>query len=195
MKAIFITAIIVVVILAVGVPVIYYAVNSGDSGISTSTIPTGQVVGTVKQVKKVVDTPKADAPVQDEEDDVSAKEMLAQIQSGETAAVPAVPSEKTGYSLNYLMEQRKKQAETTCQPLVDAAQKELDDAEAELALKREAYEKAREDMDEAIDGEDEDEIDDASDKLEKAQKAYDSAMQAKLDASSALVEARIKCVI
>jgi hypothetical protein len=192
MKAIFITAIIVVVILAIGVPVIYYAVNSGDSGVST-TIPTGQVVGTVNNVKKVVDTPTVDTAA-DEEDDISAKEMLAQIQSGDTAAVPTVPSEKTGFSLNYLIEQRKKQTEEKCQPLIDAAQKDLDDAEAELALKREAYEDAREDMDTAMDSEDEDEIDAASDKLEAAQKAYDAALTAKLDASSALVDARINCI-
>jgi len=193
MKAILITAIIVVVILAVGVPVIYYAVNSADSGVSTQTPPTGQVVGKVNHVERQDSVAKVEAPP---EEDISAKEMLAQIQSGETTpSTTAVPGDKVGYSLNYLIEQRKQEAATTCQPLVDAAQKKLDDAEAVVASKKDDYEAARDDLDDAIDAEDDDAIDDARDEVEAAKKAYEDALQKKFDANEELVDARINCVV
>ncbi|MBW2986711.1 hypothetical protein KY333_05060 [Candidatus Woesearchaeota archaeon] len=194
MKAILITAIIVVVILAVGVPVIYYAVNSADSGVSTGTIPTGQVVGAVNHVEKTEPIKTIDT---EPEEELSAKEMLAQIQSDDTPAAPtAVTSDKVGYSINYLIEQRKQQAEQTCQPLVDAAQKKLDDAEAVAESKKEAYDNARDDLDDAIDAEEDDDvIDDARDDVEAAKKAYEDALQDKFSANEDLVDARINCVV
>ena len=192
MKAILITAIIVVVILAVGVPVIYYAVSSGDSGMVTKTLPTGQAVGNVNHVAK---TESVKTTVPAEEEEMSAKEMLEQMQSDETTATPTASGSKVGYSINYLVEQRKKQAQETCQPLVDAAQKKLDDAEAEVAAKKEAYDDARDDLDDAIDAEDEDAIDDARDDVEQAKNAYEAALQVKFDANEELVDARIHCVV
>ncbi|MBW3002306.1 hypothetical protein KY338_04045 [Candidatus Woesearchaeota archaeon] len=194
MKAVLITAIIVVVILAVGVPVIYYAVGSGDPAITAKTIPTGQVVGTVNHVEKtdtkIVEIPQAD----DEEDDISAKDMLAQMQSDDTSAAEGISSDKIGYSIPYLAEQQKIQAQQTCQPLVDAAQKKLDDAEAEVAAKKKAYDDARDDLDDAIDAEDEDEIDDAREEVAKAKEAYEDALSEKFAANDELVTARINCV-
>jgi len=195
MKAILITAIIVVVILAVGVPVIYYAVNSADSGVSAGTAPTGQVVGTVNHVQKNEPVQKIEQ-VQEQEEEISAKEMLAQMQNSDTAVdTTQVSDDKVGYSLNYLIEQRKQQAEQTCQPLVDAAQDKLDDAEAEVALKKKEYDDAREDLDDAIESEDDDAIDDARKEVEIAKKAYENALQIKFDANEELVDARINCVV
>lgn len=196
MKAILITAIIVVVILAVGVPVIYYAVNSADSGVSAGTVPTGQVVGTVNHVQKNEPVKQQVEQVQTQEEELSAKEMLAQMQNSNTAGdTNQVSDDKVGYSLNYLIEQRKQQAEQTCQPLVDAAQDKLDDAEAEVALKKTEYEDAREDLDDAIESEDDDAIDDAREEVEAAKKAYEDALQVKFDANEELVDARINCVV
>jgi hypothetical protein len=194
MKAILITAIIVVVILAVGVPVIYYAVNSADSGVSTGTVPTGQVVGAVNHVQKTEPVKTIDTGTDEE---LSAKEMLAQIQNGDTPVEStAVANDKVGYSINYLIEQRKLQAEQTCQPLVDAAQKKLDDAEAIVASKKKAYENARDELDDAIDAEEDDDvIDDARDDVEAAKNAYEHALQDKFSANEDLVDARINCVV
>lgn len=188
MKAVLITAIIVVFILAVGVPVIYYAVGSESPAITTKTIPTGQVVGTVNHVE-TVDTPPAET-----EDDISAKDLLAQMQSGNAPATTDVSSDKVGYSMQYLAEQHKLQAQQTCQPLVDAAQKKLDDAETAAESKKRAYENARDDMDDAIESEDEDAIEDARDDVEAAKKAYEAALSVKFAANDELVTARINCV-
>lgn len=192
MKAILITAIVVVVILAVGVPVIYYAVNSGDTPIAAKTIPTGQVVGSVNHVEET-DTQTAAAPAEDEEEDISAKEMLAKIQTDSSDAIE-VASDKVGYSVQYLVEQHKQQAQQTCQPIVDAAQQKLDDAETEAEAKKRAYEDARDDLDDAIESEDDDAIADARDEVEAAKKAYEDALQTKFDANDELVTARINCV-
>jgi hypothetical protein len=190
MKAVLITAIIVVVILAVGVPVIYYAVGSGDPAVTAKTIPTGQVVGSVNHVEKA-DTTTADTGP---EEDISAKDMLAQMQSSDTSVAADVPSDKVGYSIQYLAEQQKIQAQQTCQPLVDAAQQKLDDAEAEVAAKKKAYDDARDDLDDAIDAEDDDAIDDAREDVAKAKEAYEDALNAKFAANDELVTARINCV-
>jgi hypothetical protein len=190
MKAVLITAIIVVVILAVGVPVIYYAVGSGDPAVTAKTIPTGQVVGSVNHVEKA-DTTTADTGP---EEDISAKDMLAQMQSSDTSVAADVPSDKVGYSIQYLAEQQKIQAQQTCQPLVDAAQQKLDDAEAEVAAKKKAYDDARGDLDDAIDAEDDDAIDDAREDVAKAKEAYEDALNAKFAANDELVTARINCV-
>lgn len=190
MKAVLITAIIVVVILAVGVPVIYYAVGSGDPAVTAKTIPTGQVVGSVNHVEKA-DTTTADT---EPESDISAKDMLAQMQSGDTSAIADVPSDKVGYSIQYLAEQQKIQAQQTCQPLVDAAQQKLDDAEAAVAAKKKAYDDARDDLDDALDADDDDAIDDAREEVAKAKDAYEDALNAKFDANDELVTARINCV-
>lgn len=192
MKAVLITAIIVVVILAVGVPVIYYAIGSADSPAVAKNSPTGQIVGNVNNVEKK-ETVTAEAP-QEEEDDISAKEMLEKLQSDSTATAD-VSSDKVGYSLNYLAEQRKIHAEQTCQPLVDAAQKELDDAEAEVAAKKKAYDDASDDLNDAMEAGNDDAIDDARDDVEKAKKAYEAALQAKFDANDALVIARLNCIV
>ncbi len=189
MKAVLITAIIVVVILAVGVPVIYYAVGS-EPAVTAKTIPTGQVVGSINHVEKA-DTTTADT---EPEPDISAKELLAQMQSGKISATTDVSSDKVGYSIQYLAEQQKILAQQTCQPLVDAAQKKLDDAEAEAEAKKRSYESARDDMDDAIESEDEDEIDEARDAVEKAKKAYEDALKVKFAANDELVTARINCL-
>jgi hypothetical protein len=193
MKAVLITAIIVVVILAVGVPVIYYAVGSGDSGVAAKTIPTGQVVGNVNHVE--TKTAAVETDTLPEEEELSAKDMLEQMQSTESTGTSDISSDKVGYSIYYLVEQRKKEAELTCQPLVDAAQKKLDDAEAEVAAKKEDYEDARDELDDAMDAEDDDAIDDARDDVEKAKKAYEAALQAKFDANDELVQARLNCIV
>jgi len=188
MKAVLITAIIVVFILAVGVPVIYYAVGSESPVVTAKTIPTGQVVGSVNHVEK------ADTTTTEPEPDISAKELLAQMQSNKTSATTDVPSDKVGYSIKYLAEQHKILAQQTCQPLVDAAQKKLDDAEAEAEAKKRSYESARDDLDDAIEAEDEDEIDEARDAVTKAKKAYEDALKVKFAANDELVTARINCV-
>lgn len=188
MKAVLITAIIVVVILAVGVPVIYYAVGSESPAVAAKTIPTGQVVGTVNHVEKVDTSPT------EIEDDISAKDMLAQIQSGDAPAATDVSSDKVGYSVNYLVAQHKLQAQQTCQPLVDAAQKKLDDAETAAESKKRSYESARDDLDDAIEAEDDDAIEDARDDVEAAKKAYEDALSVKFAANDELVTARINCV-
>jgi len=186
----------VVVILAVGVPVIYYAVGSDDSGVAVKTIPTGQVVGNVNHVEKTDDTAKTEVvPEAEKEDELSAKDMLEQMQNTESTETSDISGDKVGYSIYYLVEQRKKEAEQTCQPLVDAAQKKLDDAEAEVAAKKEDYEDARDELDDAMDAEDEDAIEDARDDVEKAKKAYEAALQAKFDANDELVQARLNCVV
>ena len=181
---------VVVVILAVGVPVIYYAVSSGDSAVAAKTIPTGQVVGQINHVEKA-DTPVKEAPPQ--EDSVSAKEMLAQMQN-EPSAAEAVANDKVGYSLQYLAEQRAQEAQQTCQPLVDAAQKKLDDADAVVETKKKAYDLASDKLNAAIDSEDDSKIESARDTMEDAKKAYESALSAKFAANSELVTARIKCI-
>jgi len=191
MKAVLITAIIVVVILAVGVPVIYYAVGSESPAVTAKTIPTGQVVGSVNNVEKT-DTITAETGL--EEEKISAKEMLAQMQEDDISAAADVSGDKVGYTLKYLAEQKEKQAQQTCQPLVDAAQKKLDDAEAKVAAKKEEYEDARDDLDDAIEAEDEDAIDDARDAVEEAKKAYEDALSEKFAANDELVAARINCV-
>ncbi|MBD3304335.1 hypothetical protein GF343_04255 [Candidatus Woesearchaeota archaeon] len=191
MKAVLITAIIVVVILAVGVPVIYYAVGSESPAVAAKTIPTGQVVGSVNHVEKADTTEPTDT---EPEEDISAKDMLAQMQSNDTSAAADISGDKVGYSIQYLAEQQKIQAQQTCQPLVDAAQQKLDDAEAEVAAKKKIYEDARDDLDDAIESEDEDAIDDAREDVEKAKKAYESALSEKFAANDKLVTARINCV-
>lgn len=192
MKAVLITAIIVVVILAVGVPVIYYAVGSESPAVTAKTIPTGQVVGSVNHVEKADTVPVDTVP--EEEEDISAKDMLAQMQSDDASAAADIPGDKVGYSIQYLAEQQKIQAQQTCQPLVDAAQQKLDDAEAKVAAKKKTYEDARDDLDDAIEAEDEDAIDDARDDVEAAKKAYEDALSEKFAANDELVTARINCV-
>ena len=106
-----------------------------------------------------------------------------------TAAGP-----KVGYTIGYLINQSKQEQQTTCQPLLAAAEKKVDDAAVDAEAKERIYDDAREELRDLIDdGADESDIEDARDDMEKAKKAYEDALAAKYTAQDELVDARVQC--
>ncbi|MEM4264144.1 MAG: hypothetical protein QW666_04625 [Candidatus Woesearchaeota archaeon] len=185
MKAVIVTAVVVVLILAIGIPIIHYATKSDESTISAKTLATGRAVQNTPSETSGTTPQQSSA-----EKEASAKEMLEQYKQQTTAST----GPKTGYTINYLLNQSRTQQAATCRPLLDAAQKRLADAEAAVKSKFSLYEAASEKVNTLMDADaDESKIDDARDDLEEAKKAYESALAAKYKASDDLVKIRIQC--
>jgi len=184
MKAIIITAVVVVLILAIGIPVIHYATQSDEATIDAKTLATGSAVKSMPQEEA-----QAAAPIQQQAapEDSSAKEVLEQYKQSPTQTA----GPKVGYTLAYMLNQSRTQQGITCKPLLEAAQKKVTDAEAVVKAKDAAYEKASEKLNELEDA-DED-TSSARDAVEAAKKAYESALAAKYKAQDDLVKVRIQC--
>lgn len=184
MKAIIITAVVVVLILAIGIPLIHYATKSDESTISAKTLATGSAVQSTPSEEQ--ETPTQAAP-----EEPSAKEMLEQYKEQPTTVSTG---SKTGYTIAYLINQSKAQQAVTCEPLLDAAEDRLANAETTVKSKLEIYEAASDKLNELMDEDAaEDEIDDAREDMEKAKKAYEEALTAKYAANDNLVKARVQC--
>jgi len=184
MKAIIITAVVVVLILAIGIPVIHYATKSDESTISAKTLATGSAVTSTPQEKIQETAPQQTPPA---EQDSSAKEMLEQYKQNTTIAA----GPKVGYTIAYMLNQSKTQQGVTCKPLLEAAQDKVTDAEAAVKSKNAAYEKASEKLNEVMDTDEDDSS--ARDDVEAAKKAYETALAAKYKAQDDLVKVRIQC--
>ena len=187
MKAIIITAVVVVLILAIGIPVIHYATKSDEATIDAKTLATGSAVANTPQEKVQAATPPAQQQAAPEED-ASAKDVLEQYkqQNNTLASGP-----KVGYTLAYMLNQSKAQQGATCKPLLDAAQKKVTDAEAAVKAKDAVYEKASEKLNEVADANEDTSA--ARDDVEAAKKAYEAALAAKYKAQDDLVKVRIQC--
>lgn len=184
MKAIIITAVVVVLILAIGIPIIHYATKSDEATIDAKTLATGSAVANTPQEEA-----QAAAPIQQQTapEDTSAKEVLEQYK--ENPAQTAGP--KVGYTIAYMLNQSKAQQAITCKPLLEAAEKKVADAEAAVKAKDAAYEKASEKLNELADADEDTSA--ARDAAEAAKKAYEAALAAKYKAQDDLVKVRIQC--
>lgn len=185
MKAIIITAVVVVLILAIGIPVIHYATQSDEATIDAKTLATGSAVKSMPQEEA-----QAAAPVQQQAapEDSSAKEVLEQYKQSPTTQT-AGP--KVGYTIGYMLNQSRTQQGITCKPLLEAAQNKVTDTEAAVKAKNAAYEKASEKLNELEDADEDTSA--AKDAVEAAKKAYEAALAAKYKAQDELVKVRIQC--
>ena len=198
MRAVIITAVVIVLILAIGIPVIHYTTKADKSTISaktvvsTKTLASGRAVESTPTEQEQLQQQAQPAAPPEQGEELSAKEMLEKYKAEETPIVDS--GAKVGYTVGYLIEQSKQEQAATCQPLLDAAQKKVDDATMEAEAKEKIYDKARDKLRELIDEDaDQDDIDDAREDVDRAKKNYEDQLAAKYTAQDELVQVRVQC--
>jgi predicted lipid-binding transport protein (Tim44 family) len=183
MKTLLIGSLVVIFIIIGGAAtfMILDSANTIDAQVVTKTDTTP----VEKTTSNVVNTPVPE----DTTTATSATDALKDLKAnGDIAPTTTIDTEKTGFSLNYQVQQN----QNTCDTLIEFKQKDVDDAQEDYNDAQKAYEKAM-DLEDDVDSRDEEAIEEVQDKIKERKEELDDAEAALFSAKDELIQARTTC--